>query len=60
MQPPLRTMSRGRVLAQVRRRLRSALDASRRHHVADVRFYELLSEPDVTSGSVKLRRHPRR
>jgi len=45
---------------QVRRRLRSALDASRRHHVADVRFYELLSEPDVTSGSVKLRRHPRR
>jgi len=52
MQPPLRTTSRGRVLAQVRRRLRSALDASRRHHVADVRFYELLSEPDVTSGSV--------
>jgi hypothetical protein len=35
-----------RDLERVRRRLRAVLDAGRRRHVADVRFYQLLSDAD--------------
>ena len=34
------------VLGQVRRRLRRLLDAGRRRHVADQRFYRLLGETE--------------
>ena len=35
-----------RDLERVRRRLRTVLDAGQRRHVADVRFYQLLSDAD--------------
>ena len=35
-----------RDLERVRRRLRAVLDAGQRRHVADVRFYQLLSDAD--------------
>lgn len=35
-----------RDLERVRRRLRAVLDAGLRRHVADVRFYQLLSDAD--------------
>ena len=37
------------VLGQVRRRLRRLLDAGRRRHVADQRFYRLLGEAERPS-----------
>jgi hypothetical protein len=55
MQRRFRATTRGRVLARVRRQLRSALDARRRRHVADVRFFELLSKADGTIASMKRR-----
>jgi hypothetical protein len=45
-----RLADRGRVLARVRRRIRSVLDAGRRRHLADCRFYQLLSEGDGAGG----------
>ena len=39
-------MTRARVLAGLRRRLLAVLDAGQRRHVADLRFYQLLSEGD--------------
>lgn len=42
-----------RDLIRVRRRLRGVLDASRRRHVADLRFYQLLSEGDKERAARK-------
>ena len=39
-------MAASRDLERVRRRLRTVLDAGQRRHVADVRFYQLLSDAD--------------
>jgi len=38
--------TRTRVLARLQRRLRTVLDAGRRRHMADVRFYQLLTDAD--------------
>jgi hypothetical protein len=39
-------LAASRDLARVGRRLRTVLDAGRRRHVADLRFYQLLTEGD--------------
>jgi hypothetical protein len=39
-------LAASRDLERVRRRLRTVLDVGQRRHVADVRFYQLLSEAD--------------
>jgi hypothetical protein len=44
-------MTRRRVLARLRQRLRTVLDAGRRRHVADVRFYQLLTDADRRDGA---------
>lgn len=44
-----------RDLERVRRRLRTVLDAGQRRHVADVRFYQLLSDADRERGPRKQR-----
>jgi len=48
-----------RVLDRVARRLRAVLDAGRRRHVADVRFYQLLSDADRARGHLGHRRSRR-
>jgi hypothetical protein len=39
-------MAHSRDLERVRRRLRVLLDAGQRRHVADLRFYQLLTDND--------------
>jgi hypothetical protein len=46
-----RRMTRRRVLARLRLRLRTVLETGRRRHVADVRFYQLLTDADRRDGA---------
>ena len=39
-------MTRARALARLGRRLRTVLDTRRRRHVADARFYQLLTDAE--------------
>jgi hypothetical protein len=50
-------VTRARVLAGLRRRLLAVLDAGQRRHVADLRFYQLLSDGDSGgAASVQVQR----
>ena len=52
---PLR---RGHDLRRVQLRLRALLDVGRRRHVADLRFYQLLSDADQLPAFAKSSRGP--